>query len=225
MVGTGRSRQNEFGFECDGCGDRAVTFPHTVTYGEWDDESSNYRHPPRRRDRYCRSCWREDFSREKACYWDVSSTSGARVFEVLSAADGELVADSYALTIGGRGFARVVGGEVESIAMGREARRDPDVLEFYPFWTEMDREGFEELFGGDSSLDTSLDSGSDTPLDTGSDTSLDSDSDSDRLPLMVLLRPASETPFAEPERIEPCHRRERDGAGGGGGGGAGGGGV
>jgi hypothetical protein len=61
---------------------------------------------------YCDQCFRSQRTRRKAAHYDV--TDGDRLWDILEAADGELVADLLPMLVGGRGWIRVVDGDVEA---------------------------------------------------------------------------------------------------------------
>ncbi|QIO25481.1 hypothetical protein [Haloarcula sp. JP-L23] len=114
---------------------------------------------------WCRACWNRERGREKAAHYDV--TDGDRLWAILDAADGALVADLMPILVGGRAWIRVVDGDVEArhttrertdeggIRFGTEPSEDFDVTQFGEFFDE--------------------------PTDM----------------TCVLLKPADETPFAE----------------------------
>lgn len=114
---------------------------------------------------YCDECYREHRTREKAAHYDV--TDGDRLWAILEAADGELVADLIPMLIGGRGWVRVVDGEVEARHSTRE-RTEGGAIRFSTEPTpDFDVEDFGHYF----------------------------DDPDDRT--RVLLKPVEETPFAE----------------------------
>lgn len=61
---------------------------------------------------YCEECYREYRTREKAAHYDV--TDGDRLWDILEASNGDLVADMLPMLVGGRGWIRVVDGEVDA---------------------------------------------------------------------------------------------------------------
>lgn len=60
---------------------------------------------------YCFDCYKEHFAREKGAHFQYESA--VELWAILEAADGRLVADAMPLTVGGRGWFRVVDGEVQ----------------------------------------------------------------------------------------------------------------
>lgn len=71
---------------------------------------------------YCEECYREHRSRAKAAHYDV--TDGERLWDILEAADGDLVADMLPMLVGGRAWVRVVDGDVEARHTVRERTED-----------------------------------------------------------------------------------------------------
>lgn len=61
---------------------------------------------------YCQACYNEQKNRDKGAHYDV--TDGDRLWTILEAADGELVADMRPMLVGGRAWVRVVDGDVEA---------------------------------------------------------------------------------------------------------------
>lgn len=116
---------------------------------------------------WCQECWNKRRGREKAAHYDVED--GDRLWDILEAADGELVADLIPMLVGGRAWVRVVDGDVQArhtvrkrtddgkMAFDTEPRRDFDVAAFGDFFDDPDYRA------------------------------------------RVLLKPAGETPFAEVE--------------------------
>ena len=112
---------------------------------------------------FCQDCWHEHRGREKAARYDV--TDGDRLWNILAAADGELVADTKAMTVGGRGWIRVIDNEVEARHSTHE-RTDDGKIRFTTEPSEdFDVDDFGHLF--------------DEPTDR----------------TMVYLRPVEESPF------------------------------
>lgn len=60
---------------------------------------------------YCQACYRKHRKRDKAAHY--RARDGDRFWQILEAADGELVADLRPMMIGKRGWIRVVDGELE----------------------------------------------------------------------------------------------------------------
>lgn len=89
---------------------------------------------------YCQDCYNEHRKRDKAAHYNV--TDGDRLWDILAAADGELVADLLPMLVGGRGWIRVVDGAVEARHSVRE--RTDDGMR----WTTEPTEGFDvDRFG------------------------------------------------------------------------------
>lgn len=68
---------------------------------------------------WCQDCWNDERGHEPATLYDVED--GDRLWEILAASEGRLVADTLPFTVGGRGWFRVVDGAVEA----RHAVREP----------------------------------------------------------------------------------------------------
>ncbi|WP_135306323.1 hypothetical protein [Haloarcula amylovorans] len=95
---------------------------------------------------WCQDCWNEQRGREKAAHYDV--TDGDRLWDILEAADGELVADLMPMLVGGRAWIRITDGEVEArhstremtddgkLRFGTESSEDFDVTRFGEFFDE-----------------------------------------------------------------------------------------
>jgi len=115
---------------------------------------------------YCFDCYKSEFARENGAHFDYDSAD--QLFNILDASDGQLVADAKVMTIGGRGWLRVVDGEVQarhSVAVAGDADDEYDVKFETEPTPDYDRDDFDELFAdaGDRGL--------------------------------VFLKPVSETPF------------------------------
>lgn len=113
---------------------------------------------------FCHGCWNEHRGRDKAAHYDV--TDGDRLWNILEAADGDLVADMRPMLLGGRGWIRVVDGDVEARYTITKQTADGKIA----FDTELDEDFDVDDFG--RYFD-----------DPGERT-------------RVLLRPVDETPFA-----------------------------
>lgn len=61
---------------------------------------------------YCLECYKEHHDREKGAHFEYNTA--AELWSILEAADGRLVADAKPMTIGGRGWFRVVNGDLEA---------------------------------------------------------------------------------------------------------------
>jgi len=94
---------------------------------------------------WCRECWNNERGREKAAHYKV--TDGDRLWDILDAAQGELVADLMPMLVGGRAWVRVVDDEIEArhsvhertaegIRFDTEPSEDFDVAEFGKFFDE-----------------------------------------------------------------------------------------
>lgn len=115
---------------------------------------------------YCFDCYKEYYDRDKGAHFNYESA--AQLFAILDASGGQLVADAKAMTVGGRGWFRVVDGTVQarhSVAVAGDETDDYDVKFETEPTPDFDREDFDEFFAdrGDRGL--------------------------------VILKPVSETPF------------------------------
>jgi len=63
----------------------------------------------------CRDCWTDEYARTTGAHWSIDDPQ--RVWDVLRASDGELVADLSPLFMGGRPFVRV-DGDANMTAVG-----------------------------------------------------------------------------------------------------------
>lgn len=98
---------------------------------------------------YCFDCYKEEHDRAKGAHYEYESAE--ELWSILEAADGRLVADAKPMTVGGRGWFRVVDGVVEarhSVMVRGGETDDWDV----GFETEptpnFDEEDFHEFFSG-----------------------------------------------------------------------------
>lgn len=114
---------------------------------------------------YCQQCWNQERGREKAAHYDV--TDGDRLWSILEAADGKLVADMLPMLVGGRAWIRVVDGEVESRHSVHEKTGDGKIRFDTEPTEDFDVDDFGRYF----------------------------DDPGDRT--RVLLKPVEETPFAD----------------------------
>ena len=119
---------------------------------------------------WCKACYRTHRDREVAVHYEIDDHE--RLWAILDAADGELVADTYPLTVGGRGYVRIVDGEPQALSIQTKViHREPRVLGMTAESIEdYDREDFEALF------------------------SVQDDGEGDP-PRRVFLKPTEETPF------------------------------
>jgi hypothetical protein len=153
--------------ECWKCNEYIIDWAVRVLKGYWT--GSEFDGDPME-DYWCRECYREHRKREAAAHYEIDDHE--RLWAILEAADGELVADTYPLTVGGRGYVRVVDGEPQAMRIATRRKEDRVVtFEAEPI-ADYDREAFEGLF------------------------SVDGDGDEDP-PRIVYLKPADETPFAK----------------------------
>lgn len=90
--------------ECASCGDQIEEWKYTIRRGSFDPETQNYERPPPLTDHYCKSCSDKQFKREVGAYYEVTDGTGERLWNILKAADGQLVADCLHLFVGARTF-------------------------------------------------------------------------------------------------------------------------
>lgn len=175
MKRTALARRNRI--QCDECGDAlggTDRLPRTVRWGFWDDETQTYGKNSNL-EHYCDSCWRREFKRDKAAHYEV--TDAQQFWDILEAADGDLVADLRPIFVGGRPWIRVVDGDLQAMRATTERRQvgGEIIIEFGAEETDVDREWFDETFHADQELP-------------------------DR-PTIALLKPAGETPFGDFETV------------------------
>lgn len=100
---------------------------------------------------YCLDCYQSEFDRAKGAHFEFESAE--ELWSILDAADGRLVADAKPMTVGGRGWFRVVDGEVQARHAVR-VKGGPDDDFDIGFDTEptpdFGREEFDEFFDGDA---------------------------------------------------------------------------
>lgn len=114
---------------------------------------------------YCLDCYKREHDREHGAHYEYESA--AELWSILEAADGRLVADAKRLTVGGRGWFRVVDGEVEARhSVVLEGDGDYDIKFETEPTPDFDSDEFDDFFGG-------------IPEDRR----------------LVYLKPADETPF------------------------------
>jgi len=114
---------------------------------------------------WCRECWNERRGREKAAHYKV--TDGDRLWDILEAAQGDLVADLLPMLPGGRAWVRVTEDGVEARHTTHERTDDGKIQTDTEPSEDFDVAKFGEFF--------------DDPTDR----------------TRVLLKPVEETPFAE----------------------------
>lgn len=101
----------------------------------------------------CFDCYKDEHDRAKGAHFEYEDAD--ELWSILAAADGRLVADAMPMTIGGRGWFRVVDGAVEarhSVMVEGGENDDWDVgfdTEPTPDFEEAD---FYEFFGGDKEI-------------------------------------------------------------------------
>lgn len=98
---------------------------------------------------YCLNCYKREHDRAKGAHFTYESAD--ELFDILAASNGRLVADARPMTVGGRGWFRVVDGEVQA-RHSVMIRGDEDDEYDIKFETEpspdFDRDEFDEFFDG-----------------------------------------------------------------------------
>lgn len=158
--------------ECQWCGTDREGHSYVVLYGDWDADQNGFSRPPCT-EPLCQSCWQEHYERVAGAYYEVPD--GDRLWDILSAANGDLVADLVHLFVGGRPFVRVVDDDPQ-VAKVKPTETGDNTIRFEPEVVEdgsLDREWLTDLF--DRSAD---------------------DSDND-VPNIAVIRPVEETPFGD----------------------------
>lgn len=171
MKRTALARRNQI--ECSSCDediqDRSLA--RRVQYGFWDHETQNFENGALQR-HYCEACWREEFGRDIAAHYEVQSAQ--RLWDVLEAADGRLVADLRPIFVSGRPWIRVQDGELQALnstVVDSDQEADPPIIEFGVEVVDADREWFDRTFRAERELPD------------------------DEMPTIALLKPTDETPF------------------------------
>lgn len=102
---------------------------------------------------YCLDCYTEEHDREKGAHFEYESAD--ELWSILDSANGRLVADARPMTVGGRGWFRVVDGEVQarhSVMVSGDEDDDYDIrFETEPS-PDFDREEFDEFFDGEKEI-------------------------------------------------------------------------
>jgi len=158
--------------ECDECGDPLETQQDNVRgvrWGFWDAARQNFDGSPHQ-EWYCAECWRKEFKRDAAAHYEVEDKE--RFWDILEAADGELVADLRPMFVGGRAWIRVRNGDLEGMRVRTRAHEESRVISFDSVRFDANRDWFGETFSGVEDND-------------------------DGPPAIALLKPADETPFAD----------------------------
>lgn len=97
---------------------------------------------------YCLDCYKEEYDREKGAHYEYESADG--LWSILAASNGRLVADAKPMTVGGRGWFRVVDGKVQarhSVMIRGDESDDYDIrFETEPS-PDFAKEDFDEFFG------------------------------------------------------------------------------
>lgn len=171
MKRTALARRNQI--ECNNCDEQIPerSLARRVQYGFWDPEAQNFENGALQR-QYCEACWNQEFDRDIAAHYEVQSAQ--RLWDVLEAADGRLVADLRPIFVGGRPWIRVQDGELQALrstVVDSDRLADPPVIEFGVEVADYDREWFDRTFRAERELPD------------------------DEMPTIALLKPADETPF------------------------------
>jgi hypothetical protein len=102
---------------------------------------------------YCFDCYKKEFDREKAAHFEYETPD--QLWDILDGSNGELVADAKPMTVGGRGWFRVVDGEVQarhSVMVEGGENDDYDVGFDTEPTPDVDREEFENFFSPDRKI-------------------------------------------------------------------------
>lgn len=153
---------------CSECGEPLETRKdnaRVVRWGFWDADKQWFQRAPHH-EHYCAECWRQEFQRPAAAHYEVED--GDRLWDMLAAADGRLVADLKPMFVGGRPWIRVVDDEVQVVA-AHMRREEPGVLTNTVERHDADRDWFDNVFDG-AGVDGNI-------------------------PARVYLKPVDETPF------------------------------
>jgi hypothetical protein len=163
--------------KCRECGEHITDWAVFVRKGYWtgsefdDTPLENY---------WCKDCYHQHRQRESAARYEI--TDHDQLWDILNAANGDLVADTYPLTVGSRGFVRIVDGELQALKV-KLVPKEPEVIQSeIEVVDTFDQEAFESLF------------------------SVAGDRDDDP-PRIVYLKPSDETPFADVE-VLPAQQSE-----------------
>lgn len=175
--------------DCEECGDVIEgDLKWTVRWGFWNVEAQSFEKNARE-EHYCQSCWQQEYKREAAAHYEV--TDAEKLWNILEAADGDLVADLRPIFVGGRPFIRVVDGELQALGSTVHAEEydggETRLVKFGSKRVEVDREWFDETFRADQELPD------------------------DAHPTIALLKPAEETPFAGYRDVHPDQTTLGDG--------------
>lgn len=156
---------------------------YSERYGTWDRDAQNVERGSSER-HYCSDCWQEEFGREAAAYHEVDDPN--RLWRILEASDGQLVADTLHMTLGGRGWFTVIDGDVVAFHTTTSAREEDGerILEFGTEQSDVDEEDFYDLF--------------DVP------------DREDGMPMYALIRPRSETPLQDYVHVDEEQQRLGD---------------
>lgn len=137
-------------------------------YGEWGGDRNGFADAPDVRT-YCFEC-QQKRTRDAAAYYEVEDRD--RLWSILEAADGRLVADCGPIFIGGKPWIRVVGGELEGMKAASHVDEESKTIYFTSEPADVSRDWFESVFRAESEHP-------------------------DDHPTKVLLKPVDETPFSD----------------------------
>ncbi|ADD07739.1 virus protein phiCh1-VP78 (plasmid) [Natrialba magadii ATCC 43099] len=167
---------------CIRCDAEREGHSYLLLYGDWDADRDGFSRPPITRP-LCRSCWNERYDRLAGAYYEVDDVQ--RLWDILRAANGDLVADLKHMFVGGRPFVRVVDGELQGATTKPKDVGDK-TIRFDPEMVDVDRDWLFEVFGEDDELP-------------------------DReYPTIAIIRPVEETPFEDVrERGGDSHKISR----------------
>lgn len=115
---------------------------------------------------WCQDCHQDQNNREAAAHHTLKDSD--RLFNILSASEGSLVADTASVSFAGRGFVRVVDGDPQAINI-TQVKKEPKVIEHNAVAVQpFEESDFHNMFTPDTDIED---------------------------PVTIYLRPVDETPF------------------------------
>ena len=150
---------------CIQCDQKRSGHSHMILFGDWDEDSEGFSRPPVIRP-LCNDCFNEDYRRDIGAYLEIENSH--RLWNILEASDGKLVADFKHMAVGSRSFARVFDDELQVMKVVTR-RVDEETLTFDAIHVDMNDNDFFNFVNPDSR----------------------------DIPTIVILKPVEETPFAD----------------------------
>lgn len=153
---------------------------YLVLYGEWDPDRAGFARAPGTKP-VCRACWQERYARTVGAHYEIHERADiARVWDMLAASDGRLVADLYGLFVGSRPFVRVVNGDPRGVKVTWRPDHETETLRPTTERIDFDRDRFDEVLAAERHHPRGA---------------------------TVILRPVEETPFRDVrERGDDSHQ-------------------